>query len=164
MYCCLLLQIYLCYLWLLLCSRVTYKYIYICMYVYEKSQLPSHIIYLFVLALHDKKWWNQFLQIIAIKQRAIDWIKRTILKQKNTAYYFKKYSTNLFYSRHQKNIFYNVLWYILSIPTFFSLFFIQNIISHIAQHQICHIAVQCLTWLSSAVFAGICPTLAGWVF
>ncbi len=57
MYCWLLLQIYLCYLWLVLCSRVTYIYIYIYIYTHTGA---GHII-----RISSKSW---FISLIPFKK------------------------------------------------------------------------------------------------
>lgn len=87
-----------------------------------------------------------FLQVIAIKRRAIDWIKRKILKHKNTAFYFKKYSTNLFYLRHQK-IFFTVYCdtYYQYQQFFFPFFYTEHNKSYILL-SIRSVIVLCSVW------------------
>ncbi len=60
MYCCLLLQIYLCYLWLLLCSRVTYIDRLIMTMTGKLQKHPKSIIQLIKLSpdqMHDWLLW-----------------------------------------------------------------------------------------------------------
>ncbi len=62
MYCWLLLQIYLCYLWLLLCSRVT------CLFSYTYHITPLHIFNVATFSKSDSGWSLNHGNLVAVRQ------------------------------------------------------------------------------------------------